>query len=70
MRKGKLTLLNSDYDMVANSKGIKGKSNSYLKQPKKFYKIKFDKKRSLFWLTYKAKKWTLIVKSKKIKIKL
>ncbi len=59
---GDFSVSNSDYDMDATSMEIKGRGNTSWKQPKKSYKIKFDKKQSLFGSSYKAKKWTLIAK--------
>ena len=43
--------------------GIRGRGNSTWEMPKKGYRIKFDKKQSLFGSSYKAKSWTLIANS-------
>ncbi len=40
--------------------GIRGRGNSTWTMPKKPYRIKFDKKTSMFGSDYKAKSWTLI----------
>lgn len=48
------------YDFSSLSGKVKGRGNSTWGQPKKPYKIKFDKKQSLFGSTYKAKSWVLL----------
>lgn len=40
--------------------GIRGRGNTTWDSPKKPYRIKFDKKQSLFGTTYKQKSWTLL----------
>ena len=49
-----------DYCMTEVEAGIRGRGNTTWTLPKKPYRIKFDKKQSLFGSEYKAKSWTLI----------
>lgn len=51
---------NGSFDMEQTSAKIKGRGNSTWGQPKKPYKIKFDKKQSMFGSSYKAKSWVLL----------
>ncbi|MDE7095810.1 MAG: CotH kinase family protein, partial [Anaeroplasmataceae bacterium] len=53
------TILNSGSDLIDISGGIRLRGNSTRSLPKKPYRIKFDKKQSLFGLT-KAKSWVLL----------
>ncbi len=58
--KASFNLQNSNFDMENVSCGIRGRGNSTWEFPKKGYRIKFDKKQSMFGSSYKAKSWTLI----------
>ena len=51
--------INSDYNIVDAEAGIRIRGNSTSQLPKKPYRIKFDKKQSMFGLT-KAKSWVLL----------
>ncbi len=51
---------NNQYDLSNLAGKVKGRGNSTWGQPKKPYKIKFDKKQSLFGSSYKAKSWVLL----------
>lgn len=51
---------NPDHEMSEVSCGIRGRGNSTWAMPKKPYRIKFDKKQSLFGSSYKAKSWVLL----------
>ena len=51
---------NGEYDLTSLEGKIKGRGNSTWGQPKKPFKIKFDKKQSLFGSSYKAKSWVLL----------
>ncbi len=55
----KLDMTNSDSDLSNIAGGIRLRGNSTLGYPKKAYRIKFDKKQSLFGLP-KAKSWVLL----------
>ena len=57
-----ISLENADEDyMFENVKaGVRGRGNSTWSMPKKSYRIKFDKKRSMLGSSYKAKSWTLL----------
>lgn len=57
--KMEFTLENSENELSTVSGGIRLRGNSTMKYDKKPYRIKFDKKQSLFGLT-KAKSWVLL----------
>lgn len=60
--KATVSVSNSDgkYDFSNAEAKIKGRGNSTFGQPKKPYKIKFDKKTSMLGSSYKAKSWVLL----------
>ena len=60
--KSSVSVLNAEdeYCFESVSAGVKGRGNSTWTMPKKPYRIKFDKKQSMFGTEYKAKSWTLL----------
>ena len=61
-KKSKISVLNAkeEYCFEGVSAGVRGRGNSTWTMPKKPYRIKFDKKQSMFGTEYKAKSWTLL----------
>ena len=57
-----VSILNTkeEWEMHDVEAGVRGRGNSSWAQPKKPYRIKFDKKQSVLGSEYKAKSWTLI----------
>ena len=58
----KVSIMNTaeEFELDSIDAGIRGRGNTSWLEPKKSYRIKFDKKQSLFGSEYKAKSWTLI----------
>lgn len=58
----KVSILNTseEYELHEVSAGVRGRGNTTWGMAKKPYRIKFDKKQSIFGSSYKAKSWTLL----------
>ena len=61
-KQSNVSILNTKKEWIIDCQpaGIRGRGNSSWQMDKKPYRIKFNKKQSLFGYSYKAKSWTLI----------